>query len=220
MLSDLGTTVAIALAGLLLLWYVVGMQVKRRRAGALMRQIRDSVLPLGGNATIRWIGRNAFRVEVDKLAAPYVHVSASVLLEPYETLILWALGRLRGRRDWLVVTVALLERVSGSFEVYHPKRRGAFQVSRDIRSKGWREEPLPGRPSLRYAASDADGRALAQQVVTILGGQELWRAALQPEKPNLILSLPLPTSETRTPLPIFVCLPQLVKTVAAHRAAS
>ena len=119
-----------------------------------------------------------------------------------------------------LVSLALLDRVAGSFEVYHPKRRGAFQVSREIHSKGWREEPLPGRPPLRCAAPDADSRALAQQVVTTLGGQALWRAALQPEKPNLILSLPLPASETRTPLPVFTCLPQLAKIVAARRASS
>jgi hypothetical protein len=220
MLTHLGTTSALALAGFLLVWYVVGMQVKRRRAAVLMRQVRDSVLPMGGNATIRWIGRNAFRVEVEKLPAPYVHLSVSLLLEPYETCILWVVGRLRGRRDWLVTAVKLVDRVAGSFEVYHPRRRGAFQVSRDIREKGWREEPLPGRPPLRCAAPDADGRSLAQQVVTILGGQEVWRVALQPEKPNLILSLPLPSSETRIPLPVFACLPQLVKTVAARRSAS
>ncbi len=219
MLSDLGTTSALVLAGFLLVWYVVGIQVKRRRAQALLRQVRDSVLPMGGSATIRWIGRNAFRVEVEKLPAPYVHLSVSVLLEPYETCILWVVGRLRGRRDWLVTAVSLLDRVAGSFEVYHPKRRGAFQVSRDIREKGWREEPLPGRPQLLCAAPDADGRSLAQQVVTILGGQEVWRVALQAEKPNLILSLPLPSSEARTPLPVIACLPQLIKTVVARRAA-
>jgi hypothetical protein len=220
MLSNPGTSLALALAGFLLIWYVIGMQVKRRRGHALMRQVRDSVLPLEGGATIRWIGRNAFRVEVEKLPAPYVHLSVSVLLEPYETCILWLVGRLRGRRDWLVASVSLLDRVAGSFEVYHPGRRGAFQVSRDIREKGWREEPLPGRPQLRCAAPDADGRSLAQQVLTVLGGQPVWRVALQPEKPNLILSLPLPATETRTPLPVFACLPQLVKTVAARRGPS
>ncbi len=211
-----GTDLIIALAAFLLLWYVVGMQIKRRRAAALMRQVRDSVLPFGGKASIRWIGRSAFRIEVEKLSSPFVHVSASVVLEPWETFILWAIGRVRGPRDWLVIGISLFGRVASSFEVFHPQRRGAFQIARDIRSKGWRVEQLVGREPLRCAAADADGRALAQEVMAVLRGMEVWRVGLNPEKPNLIVSLPVPASETRIPLPVFASLPQLAQSVLAR----
>jgi hypothetical protein len=75
------TDAAIALAAFLLLWYVAGMQVKRRRAVTLLRQVRDSIQPFGGAATIRWIGRSAFRIEAEKLPAPFARLSISVLLE-------------------------------------------------------------------------------------------------------------------------------------------
>ena len=212
-----GTDLALALAAFLLLWYVVGMQIKRRRAVALVRQVRDSIQPFGGSATIRWIGRSAFRIEAEKLSPPLARLSISVLLEPWETFILWAVGRLRGRRDWLMAGVTLDAPVRMRFEVYHPQRRGAFQVSREIRNRGWREEPLAGWPSLRYAAPDADGRAMAREVLTLLGKVDIWRVGLSPEIPQLTVSLPIPSSETRVPLPIFATLPQLAQTVLTRR---
>lgn len=211
-----GTDLAIGLAAFLLMWYVAGIQVNRRRAVTLVRQVRDSIQPFGGTATIRWIGRSAFRIEADQLASPFVRLGISVLLEPRETFFLWAVGRLGGRRDWLVTGLTLNGRVAASFEVYHPKRRGASQVAHDIREKGWREEPLAGRPPLLCAGPDADGRALAREVMSAIGGIDVWRVGLQPEAPHLTVSLPIPVSENRTPLPIFAALPHLAQIVLAR----
>lgn len=211
-----GTDLAIGLAGFLLLWYVVGMQMNRRRAVTLVRQVRDSLQPFGGTATIRWFGRSAFRVEAEQLASPFLRLGVSVLLEPRETFFLWAVGRLRGRRDWLVTGVTLSGRVASSFEVYHPKRRGAFQVASEIREKGWRQEPLAGRPPFLCAAPDVDGQALAREIMSLLGRVEVWRVGLRLEAPHLTISLPVPATETQSSLPIFSILPQLAQTVLSR----
>jgi hypothetical protein len=208
-----GTDLAIGLAAFLLLWYVVGIQVNRRRAVTLMRQVRDSIQSFGGTATIRWFGRSAFRVEVEQLVSPFVRLGVSVVLEPRETFFLWIVGRLRGRRDWLVADVTLAERVRSSFEVYHPMRRGAFQVASAIRDKGWRREPLAGRPPLLCAAPDADGFALAREAMTILARTDVWRVGLHSKAPHLTVSLPVPATEAQKTLPIFTILPQLAQIV-------
>jgi len=211
-----GTDLAIGLAAFLLLWYVVGMQINRRRAVTLMRQVRDSLQPFGGTATIRWFGRSAFRVEAEQLASPFVRLDVSLVLEPRETFFLWAVGRLRGRRDWLVARATLGGRVASSFELYHPNRRGAFQVASEIRDKGWRQEPLAGRPPFLCAAADSDGQALAREVMNILGRMDIWRVGLHPEVPHLTISLPVPTTETQKTLPIFTILPQLARSVLSR----
>jgi len=211
-----GTDLAIGLAGFLLLWYVVGMQINRRRAPALVRQVRESLQPFGGTATIRWFGRSAFRIEAEQLASPFVRLGISVVLEPRETFFLWAVGRLRGRRDWLVAAVTLGGRVASSFEVYHPRRRGAFQVASEIRDKEWRQEPLAGRPPLLCAAPDADGHALAREVMNLLARLEIWRVGLRPEAPHLTISLPVPATQTQSTLPIFTILPQLARSVLSR----
>jgi hypothetical protein len=214
-----GTSLAVGLAAFLLFWYAVGAFINRRRAARLVRQVRDSIQAFGGKATIRWFGRNAFRIEAEQLTPPLLRLGISVLLEARETFFLWAVGRLRGRRDWLVAGVTLNSPIAWSFEVYHPGRRGAFQVAGEIRDKGWRQEPLAGRPPLLCAAPDADGQALAREVLGLLTRMEVWRVGARPETPHLIVSLPVPATETRTPLPLFTVLPQLAQTVLSRKPA-
>ncbi len=213
---SIGTDLVLALAAFLLLWYVIGIQVNRYRARTLVRQIRSSLQPFGGNATIRWIGRSAFRIEVDQPGPPFGRLSLSVLLEPRETFVLWGIGRLFGRRDWLLLSATLSGAVKGAFEVYHPKRRGAADSAREIQTLGWAAEPLPGRPELLCAAPGSAGRSLAQEAMSLVRGLSVWRVRVRQKAPQLTVSLPIPAAETRVPLPIFGLLPQLAKTVEAQ----
>lgn len=214
-----GTNIALALAAFLLLWYAVGGFINRRRAGMIVRQVRDSIQSLGGTATIRWIGRNAFRIEVEKLATPFEKLSISGLLEPRETFFLWLVWRLGGRQDWLMIRATLSGSVGPAFEVYHPRRRGAADVIRAIRALGWRAEALPGHAELLCASADARGKGLAGEMLAALRNVPIWRIGLQSQTPQLTVSLPVPTTETRPTLPIFAALPQLAETVLApsHR---
>jgi hypothetical protein len=192
------------------------LYINRRRAGQLVRQIRDSIQQFGGAATIRWIGRSAFRIETDKLHAPLAALGISLLLEPRETFLLWLVGRWSGRRDWLMIGATLNGPVKGAFEVYYPKRRGAMDSAREIRSLGWKASPSPGRPELLCAAPGPDGRALAQEVLSALRGVEVWHVRVRNKAPQLTISLPVPASETRVPLPIFPVIPQLANIILAR----
>jgi hypothetical protein len=211
-----GTNLAIALAAFLLGWYVIGLYINRRRGGQLVRQVRDSIQQFGGAATIRWIGRSAFRIETDKLHAPLAALGISLLLEPRETFLLWLVGRWSGRRDWLMIGATVSGPVKGAFEVYYPKRRGATDSAREIRSLGWQVAPSPGRPELLCAAPGPDGRALAQEALSALRGVEVWHVRVRNKAPQLTISLPVPASETRVPLPIFPLIPQLASIILAR----
>lgn len=211
-----GTNLAIALAAFLLGWYVIGLYINRRRAGQLVRQVRDSIQLFGGTATIRWIGRSAFRIEATQLRAPLTGLGISLLLEPRETFLLWAVGRLSGRRDWLMLGVSLEGVVKGAFEVYHPKRRGAMDSAREVRELGWHTEAAPGRSDLISAAPGPDGRGLAQEALSALRGVEVWRVRVRNKAPQLTIGLPIPATETRTPLPVFPLIPQLADIILAR----
>jgi len=214
-----GTNLAIGLAAFLLGWYVIGLYLNRRRAGQLVRQVRDSFQPLGGTATIRWIGRSAFRIEAVQLQAPLTGLGISLLLEPRETFLLWLVGRWSGRRDWLMLGVSLDGVVKGAFEVYHPKRRGAADSAHEVRDLGWEAASLPGRPELLLAAPGPDGRALAQETLSLLRGVDVWRVRVRNKAPQLTISLPIPATETRVPLPVFPLIPQLAHIVLARGAS-
>ncbi len=211
-----GTSLAIGLAAFLLGWYVIGLYLNRRRAGQLVRQVRDSIQSFGGTATIRWIGRSAFRIEATQLRAPLTGLGISLLLEPRETFLLWLVGRWAGRRDWLMLGVTLDGVVKGAFEVYHPKRRGAMDSAREVRELGWQAAALPGRPELTFAAPGPDGRALAQEALGVLRGVDVWRVRVRNKAPQLTISLPVPATETRVPLPVFPLVPQLAEMILAR----
>ncbi len=207
----------IALTAFLILWYVVGLYLGRRRAGALVKQIRESIQAFGGQATIRWIGRSAFRIEVDSPSSPFKKLGVSLVLEPRETFLLWLVWRCFGRRDWLMVAASVDGTVKGIFDVYHPRRRGGLDAANEVRSLGWTVEPLPGRPGLVHAAPGKEGRALAQAVLTVLRGTDVWQVRVRHKEPQLVVSLPVPTSERRVPLPIFTLLPQLIDCILTSR---
>jgi len=212
-----GTDLVIALGAIVILWYVAGLYLGRRRARALFRQIRDSLQTFGGQATIRWIGRSAFRIEAESLTSPLKKLGVSLVLEPRETLLLWLVWRCFGRRDWLRVGVSVDGTVKAIFDVYHPRRRGSLDAANEVRSLGWTVEGLPGRPELLHAAPGKEGRALAQALMALLRGMDVWQVCVRHREPQLVVSLPVPTSETRIPLPIFTLLPQLLDCVLAGR---
>jgi hypothetical protein len=215
-----GTEFAIGLAAFLLAWYVVGLYLGRRRGGVLVGQIRDSLQGFGGQAMIRWIGRSAFRIEVESLSPPFKKLGVSVVLEPRETMLLWLVWRCFGRRDWLVVSVSADGAVKGIFDVYHPRRRGALDAVAELRALGWKPEAVPGQPDLLHAAPGKDGRALAQEVLAVLRGVEVWQIRVRHREPQLIVSLPLPVGEARVPLPIFTLLRQLVDSVVGAKRSA
>jgi hypothetical protein len=208
----------VAFAAFLLAWYAVGLHLNRRRAGQLVAQIRDALQAQGRAATIRWIGRSAFRIEVEKPAEPVTRLALSVLLEPRETFLLWLVGRMGGRRDWLVLSAFLDGPAGPAFEVYHPRRRGAADAIQRIRAEEWTAEPVPGRPALLAAARKAEGRELAREIVSRLRAIELWGVSLRTEEHRLTLSLPLPATENPPIGPLFAVLPQLADVILRRKS--
>jgi hypothetical protein len=213
-----GTPVAVGLAAFLLGWYVVGLCVTRRRAAQALRQLRDSLQSLGGEAAIGWIGRSAFRVEARKVRAPLIAVSIDLRLEPRETFLVWIVGRWLGRRDRLSVTVSLDGAAKGAFDIYHPRRQGAGESARDVRALGWRAAAVPSRPDLLCAAPGSDDRSLAEEALNPLRGLDVWRVRLRPDAPQLAINVPILPSETRVPLPVVQALPAVARAVLSPRA--
>jgi hypothetical protein len=110
--------------------------------------------------------------------------------------------------------------VKGIFDIYHPRRRGGLDAANEIRALGWTAEPLPGRQALLHAAPGKEGRVLAQSAMTLLQGLDVWQLRVRHKEPQIVVSLPVPVSETRVPLPIFRLLPELVECVTARGRGS
>jgi hypothetical protein len=217
---DVGTSIAIGLGGFLLVWYVVGLQRSRWRSVQVARQVRDSIQPFGGPPTVRLIGRHAFGIEVEKPAPPFSALQVSFFLASREAFFLWLFGRRAGRRDSIVLSAGLAAPGGTICEVYHPEESGAAESVREVQELGWKPEPVPGRPELLCAAPDPAGRALAQEVMALLRGIEVWRVRVRTAAPHLEVALPLSVTEPAASLAVFGLLPQLAALAAACGSAA
>lgn len=162
---DLPTLVVIALAILLAISYFAGGMLNRRRGAAFARALRE-IFSGAGPARIRWLGRNAFRIELERPVRGMSQLVASVLLAPREALLVWALWTIRGRGDLLNLKADLDAPPRGAGLVFDPRHRlgrAAWQAA--VAAGGQVSEA--GQGGLRIASYDETGRQLMQRLLPL-----------------------------------------------------
>jgi hypothetical protein len=192
-LSDaLGLPIALALGAVLVVWYVAGNELMRRRAHRLALWSRRIVEPLGGRQSIRWLSGQAFRLEVDGAAqAPFRSLHLTGLIESWDVPMVWAWNRLHGRRDMILVQATLRAQPLWGLEVYRPGTVLAGDSRHLARQEGWTESQLD---DLQLATAGDVGSQLAAELVERLDAERarLIRLAVRRQAPHLTLALNVP----------------------------
>src|SRR5919205_3958506 len=140
--DSLALPALILVGGVLLVWYVVGNEVMRRRAHRLALWSKRGVDPLGGRQSIQWLTQQAFRLQVDEPRAPLRAATITGLVESWDVPMIWLWNRLHGRRDMVVLQLALREAPLWGFEVYRPGSILAGDARHFARQEGWEEASL------------------------------------------------------------------------------
>lgn len=135
--SPTATDAVIILSVVLLAWYVIGSQVNRRRANRWVRWIGEGLKVHGVKASIKWLGSSRFQITTEQGPTPYARLGIAVLLEPREMLLLWAVNRLRGRRDLVVVKGELTVAPHRELEVFDQASQPGKEAMRAVRKEGW-----------------------------------------------------------------------------------
>jgi hypothetical protein len=156
---------------LLVLWYGGGHLYNRRRGRRLFRWLEAGLDVLGGEKQAGWLGSPATgaRVNVTHAASPFRRLELTLLLENRENLPLWLLGRLRGKRDWLIIKATLRSPRHGEIEV----GSAGLRIVRDLEQSWTRQEGLHGLVMV-YQGSGA-----AQQVTQLSPWLETYGGYLQ-----------------------------------------
>jgi hypothetical protein len=94
---------ATVLVIVVLLWFTLGTQRNIRRGNEMLSWLQGGLPLLGKRTTLRWFGSSAVRLDIADASPPFEAVQVSVVLEPRDLGWLWAWGRRRGRRDFLVL---------------------------------------------------------------------------------------------------------------------
>lgn len=121
--GDLGLAAVLVVAAFFLAWYYGAFVYSRRLAARIARELKDSVLGLGGTSTVRWFGTTAFRMTTEGADPPFKDFSVTVTLRPREMPINWAIGTAQGRRDTALVEASLRKAPKLAFELVDPATR-------------------------------------------------------------------------------------------------
>ena len=189
--DSLGLPVAAGLGLILIGWYFAGNELMRRRAHRLALWSKRVVDPLGGSQSIRWMGAQAFRLEVDGTRSPFKSVMLTGLVESWDVPMVWAWNRLHGRRDMVLLQATLRSQPVWGLEVFRPGTVLAGDARHLARQEGWPESAFE---ELRIAAAGGAPEKLASELVHMLHAERgrLVRLAVRRQGQHLTLALNVP----------------------------
>ncbi len=189
--ESLGMPVALAVGASLVVWYLAGNELMRRRVHRLAVWSQRVLEPLGAKQSIQWLGAQAFRLEVAEPRPPFSSLTITGLVESWDVPFLWFWNRLHGRRDLVVLHATLRTQPIAGFEVYRPGTILAGDSRHFAREEGWSESRLQ---DLVVAAPTDGARDLAAALVNIVDRQrpQLIRLGVRRQKDHLTLALNVP----------------------------
>jgi hypothetical protein len=189
--DSLGLPIALGLGVILVAWYWAGNELMRRRAHRLALWSKRVIDPLGGTQTIRWLGGQAFRLEVEGAQAPFRSLSLTGLVESWDVPMVWAWNRLHGRRDMVLLQASLNQQPMWGLEVFRAGTLLASDARLFARQEGWPESPLG---DVIVAAPGDAPRQLASELLGLIDVERsrLVRLAIRRQGHHLTLALNIP----------------------------
>jgi hypothetical protein len=101
-------------------WFAAGTIWNIHQGRALMRWMQDGLPRLGERTTVRWLGSTAVELVIRDGKVPFAGVTLVIFLEARDLPWMWAFGRLRGRRDTLIIRGVLRKTPAVEFEAFDP----------------------------------------------------------------------------------------------------
>jgi hypothetical protein len=193
---SIGVIVIAAIAGIMIVWFAVGMRLNIRKGDAVLRWLHDGLPRAGERTTLQWLGSSVMKLTIEHPKHPFEHVELSAVFEPRDTLLLWALARVRGRRDSLIFRARLLHHPLSDLEAFTRHGWSTRGVARALQIKGWTEAAtlppsIPSHISVQLPAT-ADAHQLKELFDDgILRPTELLHLSVRREEKLFSIEYPL-----------------------------
>ena len=213
-MTEIANQAVIAFCALLVVWYIVGWQMNRRRGRRLLEWILQGLRAFGGQITVSRLGTSGFQVNVRKAQAPFKKIEATILLEPRENLLFWIFNLLRGRADHLVFKSTLRASPRGEVEMVKKRGRLARRVLKGLDERAWTRQETAG--GLVIACRGKQGQRQADAISFLVEdlSPRLLRLSLGKKAPHLLVSLSLAGLDEQSALLLLSSLQDLAQTVA------
>jgi len=212
-MAEIETQAVIAFCALLVVWYIVGWQVNRRRGERLLAWVLQALRALSGDQiTVSRLGTSGFQVNVGKAKVPFKRIEATILLQPREILLLWIFNLLRGRTDQLVLKATLRAWPRGEVEVMKTGRlsRGVLE---ELGEEAWARQETAG--GLVIACRGEKGQQQVDAISHLVEdlSSRLLRLSLSKKAPHLLVSLSLAGLDEQSALFLLSSLRDLAQVV-------
>ena len=185
-----------------LLWFALGTQRNIRRGDRILKWLQGGLPILGRRTTVRWLGSTAVELNIVEPRAPFREVGAVVVLEARDLGWLWALGRSRGRRDFLILR-GRLER-SPSFELEAGDPAGWTGKDRLARldPEAWlRDEWGAIHVAHSFGADIGTSKRFWDDISALSGG--VWRMSVRRDAPHIEVHVRPPDLGAEAAEPLF-----------------
>ncbi len=195
-------------------WYAVGTQYNVQLGHNALKWLQKGLPVIGEKAALRWLGSSVVELKIAKAKDPFRSAEVLVVMEPRDVPIMWWLGRVRGRRDLLIVRGQLRAAPHFDLEAQLPRAWAAPNVERD---QGGKWTPVQGgvangmRADYRGELSPFSVNRLI--VAASLDGMTLTRVAIRRAVPNLEVHFLLPKFDQVATPRVFTSLKQLSEEV-------
>jgi hypothetical protein len=185
-LESLLPSLVVAVLLVFMLWFVAGTQGNIRLGNRLMRWLQEGLPLLGPRATLRWLGSSVAELTIVEPSHPFREAQILVVLEPRDVGLLWAYGRARGRRDFIIVRASLRRAPRHELEI-RDRRGWTERLDHErLAEDGWRRFDWPA-PEIEALGRSGNDEALARRAWDRLeaasGGA--WRLSVQQTVPHL-----------------------------------
>jgi hypothetical protein len=189
-MSELIAIAAVALVA----WFAGGTIWNVRRGRLLMRWMQDGLPVLGERTTVRWLGSTAVEMTIREGKAPFASATLVIFLEARDLPWMWALGRVRGRRDTLIMRGVLRQTPTIELEALDPASwSGREAHGRVPREWSVRQPAEPDGLVVHQPGGTKDGQAGALLKLAQRVGPTIKRLSVRRTEPNFQLHVLLPS---------------------------
>jgi len=213
MLDRLTLPLVGVLAVVLLVWYLAGNELMRRRGSRLAVWCKRAADNMGGKQAIKWFTLHSFRLEIEQVTTPIIRSAVLTgLVESWDVPVIWLWNRMNWRRDMVLAQLVLATQPMAGLELYRPGAILAGDAQHAARQEGWEEEPLD---EFRIAPATERSQKLARQLLTDLEAQRphLIRLSVRRRDTHLSLALNVPEPAAFRPEAFYELLSRLASTV-------
>jgi hypothetical protein len=175
-------------------WFAAGSIWNVRKGSATLKWLRDGLPLLGEKTTLRWLGTTSVDLELASARPPFQSVSLVIFLEPRDVPWVWALARLRGRRDTLIIRGQARRPPPHDVEALDERSWSAREARPRMASEGWRTLGAAAAGDVTiFTKAEAD-RPFADELLDLArgAGLKVRRLSVRRQEPHLQLHADLP----------------------------